>query len=102
MRAQRSAGGAARQRRYSPNGYRVNRWYRELAVEAEIREITSRGARHTSGSSYSVLGASQKAIAVMLGHANTKATERYAHLQVDATAPLVEARWAKLTGPVAS
>ena len=75
----------------------LNRWYRELAHEAGILEITSHGARHTSGSSYAVMGASQKAIAVMLGHADTKATERYTHLQVGATAPLVEARWARLT-----
>jgi integrase len=75
----------------------LNRWYRELAQEAEIREITSHGARHTSGSSYAVMGASQKAIAVMLGHADTSATERYTHLQVGETAPLVEARWARLT-----
>jgi integrase len=50
----------------------LNRWYRELAKEAGIREITLHGARHTSGSSYAVMGASQKAIAVMLGHADTK------------------------------
>ncbi len=80
----------------------LNRWYRELAKEAGIREITSHGARHTSGSSYAVMGASQKAIAVMLGHADTSATERYTHLQVGATAPLVEARWARLTDPAAS
>ncbi len=75
----------------------INRWYRELAGEAGIRTITSHGARHTSGSSYAVMGASQKAIAVMLGHSDTKATERYTHLQVGATAPLVEGRWARLT-----
>ncbi|WP_243336973.1 tyrosine-type recombinase/integrase [Anaeromyxobacter soli] len=76
----------------------LNRWYRELSREAGVREITSHGARHTSGSSYAVLGASQKAIALMLGHADTKATERYTHMQVEATVPLVEHRWALLTG----
>jgi integrase len=75
----------------------LNRWYRELAHEAGIREITSHGARHTSGSSYAVMGASQKAIATMLGHADTGATERYTHMQVGSTAPLVEERWARLT-----
>jgi integrase len=75
----------------------INRWIRELAREANVREITSHGARHTSGSSYAFMGASQKAIAVMLGHANTKATERYTHIQTAATAPLVEGRWARLT-----
>lgn len=79
----------------------LNRWWRELAREARVHEITSHGARHTSGSSYAVMGASQKAIAVMLGHSDTKATERYTHLQVGATAPLVEGRWARLTEPVA-
>jgi integrase len=77
----------------------LNRWYRQLANEAEVREITSHGARHTSGSSYAFMGASQKAIAVMLGHADTKATERYTHFQTAATAPLVEARWARLVAP---
>lgn len=76
----------------------INRWFRELAAEAGVREITSHGARHTSGSSYAFMGASQKAIAVMLGHANTKATERYTHMQTAATAPLVEGRWQRLTG----
>jgi hypothetical protein len=33
----------------------------------------------------------------MLGHADTKATERYTHFQTAATAPLVEGRWARLT-----
>lgn len=75
----------------------INRWFRDLAAEAGVREITSHGARHTSGSSYAFMGASQKAIAVMLGHANTKATERYTHIQTAATAPLVEGRWARLT-----
>jgi integrase len=75
----------------------LNRWYRQLAKEANVREITSHGARHTSGSSYAFMGASQKVIAVMLGHANTKATERYTHIQTAATAPLVEGRWARLT-----
>lgn len=63
---------------------------------AGVRKITSHGARHTSGSSYAVMGAGQKMIARLLGHANTKATERYTHVQADATALLVEARWANL------
>jgi integrase len=75
----------------------INRWIRELAREANVREITSHGARHTSESSYAFMGASQKAIAVMLGHANTRATERYTHIQTAATAPLVEGRWERLT-----
>jgi site-specific recombinase XerD len=44
------------------------------------------------------MGASQKTIAVMLGHANTKATEHYTHIPTAATAPLVEGRWERLTG----
>lgn len=58
----------------------INRWIRELSREANVREITSQGVRHTSGSSYAFMGASQKAIAVMLGHTDTKATERYTHI----------------------
>jgi len=76
----------------------LNRWWRLLAEEAGVQVITSHGARHTSGSSYAFLGASQKAIAGLLGHADTAATERYTHLRPDATAPLVEARWESLTG----
>lgn len=74
----------------------LNRWYRELSEEAGVPRITSHGARHTSGSSYAVMGAGQKVIATLLGHADTNATERYTHVQVDATRALVEARWARL------
>jgi integrase len=73
-----------------------NRAYSRLATEARVRRITSHGARHTSGSSYAVMGAGQKMIATLLGHTDTSATERYTHLQVDATRTLVEARWERL------
>ncbi len=43
-------------------------------------------------------GLSQKAIAALLGHADTDATERYTHLQVRAMAPFVEERRERLTG----
>ena len=42
------------------------------------------------------MGAGQKMIARLLGHADTGATERYTHVQADATVGLVEARWARL------
>ena len=71
----------------------LNRWYRELAAEAGVKVITSHGARHSAGSSYAVMGVGQKMIAKLLGHADTGATERYTHVQVDATKPLVEERW---------
>jgi len=74
----------------------LNRWYRELADEAGVHRITSHGARHTSGSSYAVMGVGQKMIAKLLGHTDTGATERYTHVQVEQTKPLVEARWARL------
>ena len=74
----------------------LNRAYSRLAAEAGVRRITSHGARHTSGSSYAVMGAGQKMIATLLGHTDTGATERYTHIQVDATRALVEARWARL------
>ena len=76
----------------------LNHWYDELCRLAGVRAITSHGARHTSGSSYAVMGAGQKMIARLLGHANTGATERYTHVQADATTGLVEARWARLVG----
>jgi integrase len=76
----------------------LNRWYRKLAAEAGVRPISSHGARHTSGSSYAVMGCGQKMIAQLLGHSDTGATERYTHIQVEATQPLVEARWARLVG----
>jgi site-specific recombinase XerD len=43
-------------------------------------------------------GTSRKLIATMLGHSDTDATARYTHVQVEATAPVVEARWARLCG----
>ncbi|MCP4455712.1 MAG: tyrosine-type recombinase/integrase [Planctomycetes bacterium] len=76
----------------------LNRWYRQLASEAGTRPLSSHGARHTSGSSYAFQGVGQKLIAKLLGHANTSSTERYTHAQVADTQPLVEARWARLTG----
>jgi site-specific recombinase XerD len=44
------------------------------------------------------MGAGQKVIAALLGHADTAATERYTHIGRDATASLIEARWARLRG----
>jgi len=44
------------------------------------------------------MGAGQKVIASLLGHANTAATERYTHIGASATGAFVEARWAKLRG----
>lgn len=73
----------------------LNRWYFKLAQEAGVRRITSHGARHTAGSSYAMMGAGQKVIASLLGHADTAATERYTHVSGMATGALVEARWAK-------
>ena len=74
----------------------LNRAYSRLADKAHVRRITSHGARHTSGSSYAVLGAGQKMIATLLGHADMQSTERYTHVQVDATRAMVEARWSYL------
>jgi integrase len=58
--------------------------------------VSTHGARHTAGSSYAVMGAGQKVIASLLGHADTAATERYTRVGGGATAVLVEARWARL------
>jgi integrase len=77
----------------------LNRWYRRLAKEAAITAISSHGARHTSGSTYAVMGVGQKMIAKLLGHVSTKTTERYTHIQVSETQALVEARWAALRLP---
>jgi integrase len=75
----------------------LNRAYARLATKACVRRIASHGARHTSGSSYAVLGAGQKMIATLLGHADMQSTERYTHVQVDATRAIVEARWSRLS-----
>lgn len=75
----------------------LNRAYARLATKACVRRIASHGARHTSGSSYAVLGAGQKMIATLLGHADMQSTERYTHVQVDATRGVVKARWLALT-----
>ncbi|MEK7703629.1 MAG: tyrosine-type recombinase/integrase [Myxococcota bacterium] len=75
----------------------LNRWYRELSTTAGVKLITSHGARHSAGSSYAVMGVGQKMIATLLGHTGTGATERYTHIQLEATKPLVEARWVALT-----
>jgi site-specific recombinase XerD len=42
------------------------------------------------------MGAGQKVIASLLGHADTAATERYTHVGGGATGALVEARWTRL------
>ncbi len=76
----------------------LNRWFAKLCEEAGVRRISSHGARHTSGSAYAYQGLSQKAIAQLLGHENTDATERYTHVQVRSMAPFVEERWARLSG----
>jgi integrase len=76
----------------------LNRWYRDLATEAGVRQITSHGARHTAGSSYAVMGAGQKVIGALLGHSDSASTERYTHVAPSATAALVQARWLRLGG----
>jgi site-specific recombinase XerD len=35
-------------------------------------------------------------IATLLGHADMQSTERYTHVQVDATRAIVEARWQQM------
>ena len=67
--------------------------YAKLTKVAGVQRISSHGARHTSGSSYTLMGASQKMIGTILGHQDTSATERYTHVQNGATRSLVEARW---------
>lgn len=64
------------------------------------RQCTGYGARHTSGSSYAVMGVGQRVIATLLGHADVGTTQRYTHVDaVSATQPLVEERWRRLNGP---
>jgi integrase len=72
-----------------------NRWYRELAG---VRRITSHGARHTTGSSYAVMGAGQDVIGALLGHSDSASTERYTHVAQSATTAMVQARWLRLGG----
>jgi integrase len=74
----------------------VNRWFAALCEEAGVRRISSHGARHTTGSTLAAMGAGQKVIGVALGHRDSKATERYTHVQASVVAPLTEARWQKL------
>ncbi|MBI5549232.1 MAG: tyrosine-type recombinase/integrase [Deltaproteobacteria bacterium] len=62
----------------------LDRWFTKPSAEAGIRRISSHGARHTSGGSYALAG--------------MNATARCTHVQVEATAPVVEARWARLVG----
>ena len=75
----------------------LNRWYGQLSAEAGVREITSHGARYTCASAYALLGANQKFIADVLGHASTSTTDRYTQLYSAATATLIEQRWLRLT-----
>lgn len=74
----------------------LNRLFAKLCTEAKVRKITSHGARHTAGSSYAHLGAGNKGIATLLGHANMASTERYTHMRAEGMAALVEARWERL------
>ncbi len=80
----------------SNNG--LNEAYKKLCEEAGIRRITSHGARHTSGSSYAMMGVGQRMIAHLLGHRHVGTTDRYTHVAVETTAPLVEKRWGAWKG----
>lgn len=70
--------------------------YRLLAEAAEVPVITSHGARHTTASSHAHAGASQMMIALLVGHAETSATERYTRIQTEATKSWVQARCVRL------
>ena len=87
-----------RNRGCPPSLLTLNRALTRLADEAGIRRITSHGLRHTVGSSYAYLGAGNKRIAALPGHADMASTERYTHLANDGLGDLVEARWAMLRG----
>lgn len=76
----------------------LNRWLRAACREAGVREVTSHGLRRTAGSSYGLMGVSQKGIASMLGHQDTKATERYVRVHDGHRRRLVHDRWSRLGG----
>lgn len=75
----------------------MNRALRKACKAADVREIATHGLRRTAGSSYGFMGASQKTIAGMLGHLNTKATERYVRVHDGHRNDLMQARYARLT-----
>lgn len=77
----------------------LNRMFARLCAEAGVKTITSHGARHTAGSSYAHLGAGNKGIATLLGHANMASTERYTHMRAEGMQSMVEARWRKVSRP---
>ena len=76
----------------------MNRWYRILADEAGSKLITSHGARQTAASAYALQGASQAAIANLLGHTDTGATEDYTHVGAAESRPFVNKRWELMKG----
>lgn len=82
---------------YLPNNV-LNRWLRAACRDAGVREVSSHGLRRTAGSSYGFMGAGQKAIASMLGHRDTKATERYVRVHESHRRQLVDARWNRTCG----
>jgi integrase len=76
----------------------VDRLHDKLKINLSIWETQmEKGSRHSAGSSSAVIGVGQKMIAKLLGHSDTGATERYPHVQIEQTKPLVETRWARLT-----
>lgn len=77
----------------------LNRALRADCREAGVREVASHGLRRTAGSSYGFMGQGQKTIASMLGHLDTKATERYVRVHDRHRHQLVTARWTQLVGP---
>lgn len=76
----------------------LNRWLRAACREAGVREVSSHGLRRTAGSSYGLMGVSQKGIASMLGHQDTQATERYVRVHDGHRRRLVDDRWSRLGG----
>lgn len=76
----------------------LNRWLRAACRAAGVREVSSHGLRRTAGSSYGLMGVSQKGIASMLGHRDSKATERYVRVHDGHRRRLVDDRWSRLGG----
>lgn len=69
---------------------KVRKWFRKLAKELGLRDVSFHNLRHTVGSLATQAGTNRRTVAELLGHARVTTTDRYSHLDTEHLKPIVD------------